>query len=243
MRNIEGLADDFSSSVIHVRPWSFIIQLFPCCEKLLSIICLASTFGKHSYCQRIHKRTREKVRHGLLLFCLLICSNNFRLLIRVCGEVALLLHKLANALGLGIWQEHFRMCPLSPGLTPMHEIVDVCLTVGTPSPKINIRTHFSHLLYAVLLTLSRKARLTAQCVTSVALLSLHGLSKETQQKITQPNCFHPEGILQQIRRAHTDLYVNVIAQYIAVSVRRLKRLGQHLSLKMCPKTGSNTRAN
>lgn len=68
------------------------------------------------------------------------------------------------------------------------------LTVGTPSTKINIRTHFSHLLYAVLLTLTREASLTAQYVTPLALLSLHGLSKETQQKITQPNCFQSEEI-------------------------------------------------
>lgn len=109
--------------------------------------------------------------------------------------------------------------PSLPRADPVDEIVDVCLNVGTPSPKINIRTHFSHLLYAVLLTLSRKARLTAQCVTPVALLSLHGLSKETQQKITQPNCFQPEGILQQICRAHTKLYVTMIAEYIAITVR------------------------
>lgn len=91
--------------------------------------------------------------------------------------------------------------PSVPAVDPVDERVDVCVSLGMTSLKINICTHWSHLLYIVLLTLTREVGLTAPaseparewpgCVRTVYL---KGFSTTLHSLIV----FHPKGTIAQI---------------------------------------------
>lgn len=79
--------------------------------------------------------------------------------------------------------------------------MDVCVSLGMTSPKINICTHWSHLLYIVLLTLTREVGLTALALKPVrewpgcvCAVYLKGFSTTLHSLIV----FHPKGTIGRL---------------------------------------------
>ena len=90
--------------------------------------------------------------------------------------------------------------PSVPVVDPLDERVDVCVSLGMTSLKINICTHWSHLLYIVLLTLTREAGLTALASepARVARLYAHVYLKGFSTTLHSLIVFSPKGTIAQI---------------------------------------------